>query len=236
LSAAPGWGEIALRLACTLAAGILIGLNRRGAGQSAGLRTVILVALAASLAMLQASILMPTHGKATDSYVVLDLMRLPLGILSGIGFIGAGAILRRGDAISGVTTAATLWFTTVVGLCFGGGQLALGGAGLALALVTLAGGKHLEHRLREDRRATLRLTLHTDNPTDGEIRDRLKAAGFEVVRWAVDCVRPENERTLECRLRWRGYPGENLPPPLWEELLRDPRLRSLHWEAEQADP
>ena len=50
-------------------------------------------------------------------------MRLPLGILSGVGFIGAGAILRRGDTVRGVTTAATIWLVTVVGRCFGGGQL-----------------------------------------------------------------------------------------------------------------
>ncbi len=49
-------------------------------------------------------------------------MRLPLGILSGIGFIGGGAILQRGDLVMGVTTAATLWFVTVMGLCFGAGS------------------------------------------------------------------------------------------------------------------
>jgi putative Mg2+ transporter-C (MgtC) family protein len=55
-----------------------------------------------------------------------DLMRLPLGILIGVGFIGGGAILRRDDIVVGVTTAATLWLVTVIGLCLGGGQLALG--------------------------------------------------------------------------------------------------------------
>jgi MgtC family len=52
-------------------------------------------------------------------------MRLPLGILTGVGFIGGGTILKRGDLVTGVTTAATLWLVTVIGLCFGGGQLAL---------------------------------------------------------------------------------------------------------------
>ena len=53
-------------------------------------------------------------------------MRLPLGILTGVGFIGGGAILKKGGSITGVTTAATLWIATVIGLCLGGGQLALG--------------------------------------------------------------------------------------------------------------
>ena len=68
---------------------------------------------------------------------MMDLMRLPLGILSGMGFIGAGAIFRRGDAVVGVTTAATLWFVTVMGLCFGAGQLPLGAAMLAVGLGVL---------------------------------------------------------------------------------------------------
>ena len=61
-----------------------------------------------------------------------DLMRLPLGILSGMGFIGAGAILRKGEMVLGVTTAATLWMVTMLGLCFGAGKILLGTAGLGL--------------------------------------------------------------------------------------------------------
>jgi putative Mg2+ transporter-C (MgtC) family protein len=68
--------------------------------------------------------LLTIHSVDTHNSIVrLDIMRLPLGILSGVGFIGAGAILRRGDTVRGVTTAATIWLVTVVGRCFGGGQL-----------------------------------------------------------------------------------------------------------------
>lgn len=79
--------------------------------------------------MLQVNLLLPLAGKAPASFVTMDLMRLPLGVLSGMGFIGAGSILRRGSAIVGVTTAATMWVMTVIGLCCGGGQLALGAVG-----------------------------------------------------------------------------------------------------------
>jgi uncharacterized membrane protein YhiD involved in acid resistance len=98
-------------------AGLLIGYNRRERAKAAGLRTMLLVCLAASVSMIQVNLLMPTNGRPSDSYVTLDLMRLPLGILTGVGFIGGGAILRRGDIVIGVTTAATLWFVTVLGLC-----------------------------------------------------------------------------------------------------------------------
>jgi putative Mg2+ transporter-C (MgtC) family protein len=239
------WGEIGLRLACTLAATALIGLNRRRAGQAAGLRTLMLVGLAAAIAMLQANLLLPARGKTAESFAVLDLMRMPLGILTGIGFIGAGAIVKRGDVVVGVTTAATLWITTVLGLCFGGGQMVLGGAATVLVLVILHGAKLLEGRLLENRQASLCLTAAADGPTDGEIHDRLEGAGFKIVRWAISYAMPQNapneknaqnEKTLECRLTWRGYPDETLPPPLWNELLRDPRLRALSWAAEKGDP
>ena len=70
-------------------------------------------------------------GKTSSSFAVMDLMRLPLGILSGMGFIGAGAIVRKDSLVHGLTTAATLWFVTGLGLCFGGGQLALARFGRA---------------------------------------------------------------------------------------------------------
>ena len=68
--------------------------------------------LAASLAMIPANILLPVNGKTPASFAVMDLMRLPLGILTGVGFIGGGAILKKRDLVNGVTTAATLWLVT----------------------------------------------------------------------------------------------------------------------------
>ena len=115
----PDWQELALRLFLTIVAGTLIGINRGGHGRPAGLRTTLLVCLAASVAMIQTNLLLGTAGKASDSFVTLDLMRLPLGILSGMGFIGGGVILKRQNLVLGVTTAATLWFVTVIGLCLG---------------------------------------------------------------------------------------------------------------------
>ena len=120
------WLEVLLRLAVTVAAGSAIGLNRGERGKPAGLRTTVLVCLAASVAMVLANLLLGTRGKPSDSYVQLDMMRLPLGILTGMGFIGGGTILRRPDLVTGVTTAATLWLATVIGLCFGAGEIGLG--------------------------------------------------------------------------------------------------------------
>ena len=83
----PTWADIAVRLALTVLAGAIIGLNRGAHGHAAGLRTTILVCLAASVAMIQANILLPLSGKTSESFAVMDLMRLPLGILTGVGLV-----------------------------------------------------------------------------------------------------------------------------------------------------
>jgi hypothetical protein len=75
------------RLVCALGASALIGLNRSQHGHAAGLRTSILVCLAACLAMIQVNLLLPLAGRSPNSFVMNDLMRWPLGILSGMGFI-----------------------------------------------------------------------------------------------------------------------------------------------------
>ncbi len=117
------WPDLVIRLLCMLIAGAIIGYDRGERSKAAGLRTTVLVCMAGSVAMLQMNYLLPLAGRSADSFVTNDLMRLPLGILTGVGFIGGGAILRRGNLVVGVTTAATLWYVTVVGLCFGGGQI-----------------------------------------------------------------------------------------------------------------
>lgn len=111
--------DIAIRLVLTILACSAIGLNRGARGHAAGFRTTILVGLAASVAMIQANILLSLDGKTPGSFAVMDLMRLPLGILTGVGFIGGGSILKKGDLVTGITTAATLWVVTVIGLCLG---------------------------------------------------------------------------------------------------------------------
>jgi len=156
------WPDIAMRLICTLAA-----------GRPAGLRTTMLVALAACLAMIQVNLLLPTGGRPANSFVMNDLMRLPLGILSGMGFIGAGAIVRRDNFAVGITTAATLWFVTVLGLCFGGGQIAIGLVSSAIGVVVLTALKVVEDRLNQDRQARLSLVLDSSGPSENDIRGSL---------------------------------------------------------------
>ena len=109
------WSAIALRFVLSALASAAIGVNRGEEDRPVGLRTTMLVAVAAAISMIQVNLLLPVAGKPGDSCVVMDLMRLPPGILSGMGFIGAGVIVRRDSVVRRVTTAATLWFATVMG-------------------------------------------------------------------------------------------------------------------------
>jgi putative Mg2+ transporter-C (MgtC) family protein len=118
----PTWPDLLLRLALATVAGAAIGWNRGAHGRPAGLRTHLLVCLAAAIAMVLANLLLDTRGKTTDSFVQMDVMRLPLGILSGIGFIGGGAILKQGTTVQGTATAASLWATGAIGVSVGLGS------------------------------------------------------------------------------------------------------------------
>jgi putative Mg2+ transporter-C (MgtC) family protein len=174
----PTWDDIALRLLLTMVAGAVIGFNRGAKGQAVGLRTTILVGLAASVAMIQANVLLSVAGKTSDSFVEMDLMRLPLGILTGVGFIGGGAILKRDDLVRGVTTASTLWVMTVIGLCLGGGQLGLGTAATLLSVLTLWALKLLDVRMSREQRA--RIVIESDLPGSpiDEFPNAIASLGF----------------------------------------------------------
>jgi putative Mg2+ transporter-C (MgtC) family protein len=225
------WHEIALRLALSVVAGTLIGLDRGEHGRPAGLRTTLLVCLAAAVAMIQANLLLATTGKTSDSFITLDLMRLPLGILTGMGFIGAGAVLRRDGLILGVTTAATLWFVTVIGLCFGGGQISLGIAGLLLGLIVVSGLRWVDYRMTQDQHATLSLTTDRDKPTQQEIYATVQRAGFKIKVSSVAYINQSQQRQFEFRLQWRISPEKLDVPPFLRELSSDPGVFTAQWKA-----
>lgn len=171
------WSEILIRLGLAFLAGSIIGLNREEHGRAAGLRTTVLVCLAAAAAMILANLLMDTRGRPSDSYINMDVMRLPLGILTGVGFIGAGAILHKGNFVHGVTTAATLWFSTVMGLCLGAGQVALGLILLAAGIVILWSLKWVEDHFIHHGTASISLRLTADAGPPEDILRALSAAG-----------------------------------------------------------
>jgi putative Mg2+ transporter-C (MgtC) family protein len=224
------WTDVVIRLAFTIVASALIGINRGEQGRAAGFRTIMLVSLAAAISMIQANLLMNAAGKKPDSFIVLDLMRLPLGILTGVGFIGGGAILRRGKMIVGVTTAATLWFVTVMGLCFGGGQMGLGVAAAALAMFVVWGLKRFDERLVRDRHAVLVVKIAADGPTDAAIRENLRSGPLRVTSCSVTVVPEKQMRKLHYELDWHTSENNTTVPAAIERIAQQPGVLRLQWK------
>ena len=121
-------------------AGGVIGLEREWRGRAAGFRTHILVSLASALLMLAAMSQADWAFRALpNENIVTDPTRMAHGVLTGIGFLCAGVIFRTGFSIHGLTTAASLWITSAIGLLFGAGLYGLGVAGTAVTAVILIG-------------------------------------------------------------------------------------------------
>jgi putative Mg2+ transporter-C (MgtC) family protein len=136
-----------------------IGLEREMAGKPAGLRTNILICVGAAL-FTQLSVDIAQIGYAHDGRPFGDTTRIAAQIVSGIGFLGAGAILHGEGAVVGLTTAATVWVVAAIGTAVGAGAFIDATGGTALIMLVLVGLRPFEQRLAAKRRrvrATLRV-------------------------------------------------------------------------------
>jgi len=155
------WDAV-LRLAAALGSGMLLGLNRDLHGKPTGMRTLGLVGLSSAAVTLAAA---AVDTGSNDMNTTLG--HVMQGILTGIGFLGAGVILHDapGIRVHGLTTAATVLVTAGLGIVFGVGEWITGGTCLVLALFTLVYAGPLEHYLRRRFRG-LRARDEADNPAD----------------------------------------------------------------------
>ena len=119
--------EIAIRLVLAAVFGAAVGYERRSADKPAGLRTLSLVAVGSALFTVISSF----------SFETADQSRVAAQIVTGVGFLGAGVILRSGVGVSGLTPAATIWATAAIGMAVGSGLYIASIGGTALMLVIL---------------------------------------------------------------------------------------------------
>jgi putative Mg2+ transporter-C (MgtC) family protein len=129
--------EVVLRVALAGALGGAIGLEREIREREAGLRTHLLVSVGSALFTLVSAYAWDDFAFSLQSGVTLDPTRISAQIVTGIGFLGAGAIIRQGLSIRGLTTAATLWVVAAIGLASGAGYYWAAVVTTALVLVTL---------------------------------------------------------------------------------------------------
>jgi len=143
------WMEIGARLSLSVVVGAVIGLNRDLHKKPAGVRTHGLVCLGTALAVI---VLAPPGEDVSQRHDALS--RVIQGVVTGIGFLGAGVILRDAASkhVTGLTTAAAIWFAAILGLACGMGRYGIVLAGLALGLVVMLLGGPFERWFRRDDR------------------------------------------------------------------------------------
>ena len=136
-------GVAVFRLVVSMILGAVIGMERKRRGQMAGMRTFALISMGATLAMVL-SIYVP------QEYLGLkngDPGRIAAQVISGIGFLGAGAIIQMKGSVRGLTTAAGIWMSATIGMAVGVGMYAVAGVATVLVIFVLMILEHIEHRV-----------------------------------------------------------------------------------------
>lgn len=178
--------EIILRLGVATLLGCLIGLERERRIWAAGMRTHMLVGVGSALFMVVS--LFGFADVLGVPNVMLDPSRVASQVVSGIGFLGAGTIIFRRDAVRGLTTAASLWVVAAIGLAAGGGLYLAAIATTVMTLVILAALKPLERKLFADRRPQNLLVIADRAQTSlVAIESALRSARVDVsyIQWRI---------------------------------------------------
>jgi putative Mg2+ transporter-C (MgtC) family protein len=173
--------EISFRLVAALLAGGLIGLERSHRGRPAGFRTHALVCVASSLLMLVTVYETHWFPQTASARVILDPTRMAQGIMTGIGFVGAGAIIKEGYSVRGLTTAASIWITSAIGILTGIGFYFAAALGTVLALGTLSLFRWVEARLPTESYASFVVRFRRDAAmSEPDLRKLVAQHGFSL--------------------------------------------------------
>jgi len=143
--------------------------------------------------------------------------------------LGAGTIMRHANFVRGVTTAATLWFVTVLGLAFGGGQIALGLIGTGIALVTLFALPRFEKHIRTDWYSTITLSLGLDAVAEEELRKRIEALGLLVKSIKLNHDFDKKQRTIIYEVKLRKTEVFDKSNRAVSELAKIPGVVQVRW-------
>ncbi len=219
------FGVIAVRLGAALIAGAVIGLERTFHGRPAGFRTHALVCLASAVLM-QVSLYqwklvpgVPLEG------LRIDPSRMGQGIMTGIGFLGAGVIFKEGLTVRGLTTAASIWITAALGILFGFGFYFPAALTTLLTLATLSVFRWAETRMPVHVYAYHQLRFDRDNViSENELRTFLKRHGFTIANMSY-CT-TEDGALFEYRMTIRTGRMENTRR-LAEALRTMPQVREF---------
>ena len=221
-------GVYIMRMLLAMLFGGLIGLERQVRGRSAGLRTNILVCLGSAaiiVAFQKLSTDFNVGSVGSESVFRLDPARAAAGVITGIGFLGAGSIIKSNNIVRGLTTAASIWVVAAVGVTVGLGEYAISIVLTLLVLIAL----YLFHLLpiKEDYYYSLLLDWHGDAKLLHEVETKLQDASIHIKTRSVTSFPKEKELQASLVVCIRGIKGEI---PVISELQADSRFDKVEWK------
>ncbi len=224
INLSPGIGEVAMRLACAMLVGIVIGLEREYTHRPAGLRTHILVALGACAVSLTGEMLF-THYQALGA--TPDPARLSAQIITGVGFLGAGTIMKEGASVKGLTTAASVWAVACMGIAAGFGYYALTVLGTVFMFFTLTLVEALQHRFIRAGSSDEYYTLETADLSAALNRVNAVAKKQQVAVLDLSAEKTDAGYALRFRVNFVGRRHKKHHARFFEALATAPETRSV---------
>ena len=194
----PGIGAIALRLLCAMVVGTMIGMEREFTHRPAGLRTHILVALGACVASLMGQMLFAQYGGGSDP------ARLSAQVITGVGFLGAGTIMKEGVSVKGLTTAASVWAVACLGIAAGFGFYTVALAGMLFTLITLTVFEAFQRKLMHNHSVEDRFLIHTADLAEALKVINTTAASPKITVLDLDAVRDGDGYRITFRALFTG--------------------------------
>lgn len=222
-------GEVALRLAIAAVAGALVGVERELRDQAAGLRTHMLVGVGACLFTIVSAYGFDAvvAGRFADSTHRYDVTRVASNIVTGVGFLGAGAIIRHGLSVRGLTTAASLWVTAAVGTAVGVGMYWATVVSIFITIVSLAGLRAARMRIRRAGAVRQVMTLRArSEETLNQALDTVRGAGYRVRRLSFE---EGADQTIGGRVELRAQSNVR-PETVMAAIARLPGLLEVDWD------
>lgn len=196
--------EILFRLFLAAVLGAVVGLEREVHGRPAGIRTYLLLCMGSALIMVVSELLFFKYeGKGLGDILRADPARIAAQAVTGIGFLGAGVILRYKDTIRGLTTAACVWVACAIGLAIGAGFYLFGSAVTGLTLISLVGLKACETRLKKDWYKEMTVVSKDEAGQINRIQEALARHEFEIINFGLkkDLERKEVRASFLLRVR-----------------------------------
>ena len=199
---------ISTRILVALTIGAVIGFERGFHGRPAGFRTHALVCLASSLLMLVTVFQNNWMTQVPAEAIRTDPTRMAQGIMTGIGFLGAGVIFKEGVSVKGLTTAASIWITSAIGILIGIGFYVPAVIGAVATLVVLSGLRSLEARLPRTFHAHYAVKFKRESVvSEPTMRELLERHGFTALNFAHKLT--DNGQNFEYRTTIRGARRRN---------------------------